>query len=125
MKAKSVFSTALICSVLIGSFCSWACAGPYDTIENSSPQEITNGMGTKLGRGVANFATGWMEFPKQIYVTSKEDGAVSGIFIGPFKGIGMTVIRTFSGIAEFATFFIASPRFYSPYFEPAYVWQKE
>ena len=125
MKIKSVVSTVLFCSVLIGSCCSGALAGTYNTLENSSPQEIVNGMGNKAGRGIANVATGWLEFPKQIYVTSKEDGAASGIFIGPLKGIGMTVVRTFSGFAEFATFFVAYPRFYSPYFDPAYVWQKE
>jgi putative exosortase-associated protein (TIGR04073 family) len=102
-----------------------AWAGPYNTIENSSPQEIVNGMSSKATRGIANIATGWLELPKQIYITSKEDGTAKGIFVGPLKGMGMTIIRTISGAAEFLTFFSSYPNFYAPYFEPAYVWQKE
>jgi hypothetical protein len=37
----------------------------------------------------------------------------------------MTLVRTFSGAGEALTFFVAYPGFYDPYFDPAYVWQKE
>ena len=125
MKLLPVLSSALICSILAGTLCTAAFAGTYNTIENSSPQEIAGGMSTKAARGIANVATGWLEFPKQIYMTSKEEGTAKGIFVGPLKGVGMTIIRTVTGAAEFATFFIAFPGFYAPYFDPAFVWQKE
>jgi len=125
MKLKHVLSAALICSILGGTLCPAAFAGTYNTLENSSPQEIVGGMGTKAVRGIANVATGWIEFPKQIYTTSKEDGVAKGIFVGPLIGVGMTFVRTITGVAEFATFFVAIPGFYAPYFEPAFVWQKE
>lgn len=124
MKVKGVVA-ALVCCMATLILAGGACARPYQTIENSSPQEIVNGMSAKATRGIANVATGWLEFPKQIYVTSKEDGAVSGFLVGPLKGLGMTIVRTVSGAAEFLTFFSAYPNFYAPYFEPAYVWQKE
>jgi putative exosortase-associated protein (TIGR04073 family) len=124
MKLKGVVA-ALICSLATLILAGGACAGPYKNIENSSPQEIVDGMSSKATRGIANVATGWLEFPKQIYLTSQEDGAVRGVFVGPFKGIGMTLVRTVSGAAEFLTFFSAYPNFYAPYFEPPYVWQKE
>nr|WP_088536886.1 exosortase system-associated protein, TIGR04073 family [Geobacter sp. DSM 9736] len=95
------------------------------TIENSSPQEIVDGMANKAVRGIANVGTGWIEFPKQIYLTYKEDGVVKGMFVGPLKGVGMTLVRTAAGFGETLTFFLAYPGFYSPYVEPAYVWQKE
>jgi putative exosortase-associated protein (TIGR04073 family) len=123
MKVKGI--VALICCLAPLMLAGGAFAGPYQNIENSSPQEIVSGMSNKAARGVANIATGWLEFPKQIYMTSKEDGPVSGIFIGPLKGLGMTIVRTVSGTAEFLTFFSAYPNFYAPYFEPAYVWQME
>ncbi len=94
-------------------------------IEDRSAQSVASGMGNKAARGVANVATGWLEFPKQIYLTSKEDGAVKGIFIGPLKGIGMTLARTLAGVGELATFFVPYPGFYDPYMEPSYVWEKE
>jgi len=100
-------------------------ADRYKSVENSTPQEIADGMGTKLTRGVANVTTGWGEIPKQIYYTTKQDGWAKGLIVGPFKGIVMTLVRTASGLGEVVTFFVPYPGFYDPYFDPAYVWQKE
>lgn len=94
-------------------------------IETASPQEIVDGMANKLVRGVANIGTGWLEFPKQIYLTFREEGVAKGLTVGPIKGIGMTLVRTGAGVGETATFFMAYPGFYDPYFDPSYVWQKE
>lgn len=95
------------------------------SIEKSSPQEVVDGMATKGVRGAVNLVTGWLELPKQIYVTTKESGWGKGLLVGPFKGIGMTVVRTVSGAGELLTFFVAYPGFYDPWFEPQFVWQKE
>jgi putative exosortase-associated protein (TIGR04073 family) len=94
-------------------------------VESSSPQEITDAMANKAVRGVANIFTGWLELPKQIYETYKDEGLAKSMTVGPIKGIGMTLVRTVSGVGETATFFIAYPGFFDPYFEPEYVWQKE
>lgn len=102
-----------------------AVASSYRTIETASPQDIVEGMATKGVRGVANILTGWVEIPKQIYVTGKETGWVRGSIIGPLKGIGMTVVRTVSGAGELLTFFVAYPGFYDPWIEPRFVWMKE
>ncbi|TLM60392.1 MAG: exosortase system-associated protein, TIGR04073 family [Deltaproteobacteria bacterium] len=95
------------------------------TVDNSAPQEIVDGMSNKLVRGVANVATGWIEFPKQIVITFMEDGVAKGIFVGPLKGVGMTLVRTGTGVIETATFFVPAPGFYEPLFSPEYVWQRE
>ena len=125
MNLRRLFLAGALCWTL-GTFSgSVVWAGPYDTNENSSPQKVVDGMANKAVRGVANITTGWLEFPKQIYLTYNEDGAAKGILVGPLKGLGMTLVRTFSGVGELATFFVAYPGFYDPYFEPAYVWQKE
>jgi len=102
-----------------------ALAGSIRTIDDASPQEVVDGMANKLVRGVANVGTGWLEFPKQIVVTYREEGLAKGMTIGPIKGIGMTLVRTVSGAGEALTFFIAYPGFFEPFFDPAYVWQKE
>ena len=125
MKVKGVIAAALILCAVSGALGTRAFAGTYKTVENSSPQEIVSGMSAKAARGVANTATGWLEFPKQIYTTYTEDGPAKGICVGPLKGLGMTIIRTVSGIGELTTFFISYPGFYDPYFAPAFVWQKE
>jgi putative exosortase-associated protein (TIGR04073 family) len=95
------------------------------TIDDSSPQEVVDGMANKLARGVANVATGWLELPKQIYITCKEDGYAKGLTVGSLKGIGMTLVRTASGVGETVTFLVPFPGFYDPFFDPSYVWQKE
>lgn len=125
MKIKGIFPAVLILFAVGGILPAGSFAGTYNTIENSSPQEIVSGMANKAARGIANTTTGWLEFPKQIYTTYSEEGAAKGILIGPLKGIGMTIVRTVSGVAEFMTFFSAYPGFYRPYFDPAFVWEKE
>jgi putative exosortase-associated protein (TIGR04073 family) len=125
MLTKRLFGSLLISSAFVIFQTTAYGADVYRSIESSSPQEVVDGMASKAGRGIANMTTGWLELPKQIYTTSKEDGAVKGIFIGPLKGLGMTLLRTVGGVAEFMTFFMAYPGFYDPFFDPGYVWQKE
>jgi len=102
-----------------------ASASGYQTVENSSPQDVVDHMAAKGVRGAANLVTGWGELPKQIYLTGVRDGWLRGTVIGPLKGIGMTVVRTVSGAGELITFFIPFPGFYDPWFEPRFVWQNE
>ncbi len=125
MEIKRPLCAVLICCAVIIGQVGVAGADNYQTIDDSSPQEVVDGMATKAVRGLANVTTGWLELPKQIYVTYQEDGAAKAIFVGPLKGVGMTLVRTVSGVAEFATFFVAYPGFYDTYFDPAFVWQKE
>lgn len=102
-----------------------ASAANYQNVDTASPQDIVDGMAAKGVRGAANLATGWAEVPKQIYVTGVEGGWLRGAVIGPFKGIGMAVIRTVSGAGELMTFFVAYPGYYDPWIEPRFVWQSE
>ncbi|GFO67685.1 hypothetical protein GMLC_12640 [Geomonas limicola] len=96
-----------------------------NTLDDASPQQVVDGMANKLVRGVANIATGWLEIPKQIYITWKEEGPAKGLTVGPVKGIGMSLVRTGAGVGETLTFPVAYPGFYDPFFDPPYVWQKE
>ena len=102
-----------------------ALAADFRSVDSASPQEVVDGMVNKLARGVANVATGWLEIPKQTCLTYQQEGPVRGMTIGPLKGIGMTLVRTVAGVGETLTFFVAYPGFYDPYFDPAYVWEKE
>lgn len=102
-----------------------AAATSAKNVDTASPQDIVDGMATKGVRGATNILTGWVEFPKQIYVTGESDGWLRGAVIGPFKGIGMTVVRTVSGAGELLTFFVAYPGFFDPWIEPRFVWMQE
>lgn len=122
----AILQRPLVAALIVLTLCSTAFAGDaYKTIESAAPQEIVDGMAAKGVRGATNIVTGWLEIPKQIYVTGKETTWLRGAVIGPFKGIGMTFVRTLAGVGELATFFVAYPGFYEPWFEPSYVWQKE
>ncbi|HJV35676.1 exosortase system-associated protein, TIGR04073 family [Geomonas sp.] len=94
-------------------------------IDDASAQEIVGGMSNKFARGVTNIGTGWLEFPKQIYTTTQEEGVTKGVLLGPIKGIGMTVARTLAGVGDAALFFVSYPGFFSPLIDPPFVWEKE
>ena len=78
---------------------------------------------TKLGRGLANLATGWMEIPKSVYEThNNTDNLGSIVFTAPVVGVGRAVRRTGVGIVEIFTFPFKVPnRRYDPLLKPAYV----
>lgn len=82
-------------------------------------------MTRKLGRGVGNILTGWIELPKNIYDTSMESNVFAGITLGTAKGIGMTVMRTVVGAYETVTFPVPLPEDYKPIVEPEFVIQAD
>jgi len=83
-------------------------------------------MGKKLGRGIANIVTGWVELPKNIYDTSVEtNNPLMGITYGTLKGIGMTVVRTGAGVYDTATFLFPVPQDYDPILEPEFVFEEK
>lgn len=79
----------------------------------------------KLGRGLANILTGWIELPKNIYDVSVEENPLAGLTIGLAKGIGMTIVRTGAGIYEVVTFPFPIPEDYGPVLEPEFVFTEK
>ncbi|MBU0570760.1 MAG: exosortase system-associated protein, TIGR04073 family [Candidatus Omnitrophica bacterium] len=78
----------------------------------------------KLGRGLANILTGWVELPKNIYDTSVEDNVLAGITMGLAKGIGMFIVRTGAGVYEVVMFPFPIPEDYQPVLEPEFVFSE-
>lgn len=74
----------------------------------------------KLGRGVTNTATGWLEIFKEIKRYS-EKSDMAGYITGSFKGIFKAVGRTLVGVYDMVTFPLPLPRRYEPVIEPEYV----
>jgi putative exosortase-associated protein (TIGR04073 family) len=83
---------------------------------------IVEKMAFKFVRGVTNAATCIVELPKQTYLTARDRGGV-GYVIGPLKGIGMTLYRAFTGVAETALFLVPQPGYYDSMISPDYVWK--
>lgn len=70
----------------------------------------------KLGRGLANVATGWIEIPKRVAAGRYEENPWTGIGGGLVKGATLTLLRLGLGVYEVLTFPIPYPDNYaSPY----------
>ena len=70
----------------------------------------------KMGRGVVNVLTGWIELPKQIHLGRQEENPVAGLGWGLLKGAGLTLLRGGVGLYEALTFPLPYPKgFASPY----------
>jgi riboflavin synthase len=68
----------------------------------------------KLGRGISNAFTCFMEVPDQMTNVGNTDGPVAGWTYGILKGVCMTVVRGVVGVYEVATFPIPLPKGYKP-----------
>ena len=83
----------------------------------------------KVGRGLTNVLSGWIELPKQIHLGLHSDHPVAGVGWGLIKGTGLAVMRIGVGLYEAVTFPIPFPRGYaSPYASmelPDYAWDTE
>lgn len=79
------------------------------------------GVVTKLFRGIANAATGWMEIPKHVSITWQESGPGVGMSWGLGKGVGYAVARSVIGAYEIITFPMPIPEGYQPIMQPEYV----
>ncbi len=76
---------------------------------------------TKLGQGVINGTTFWLEFPKQIYNTTKEDDILVGLTYGLVKGVAYSVLRLASGVYDITTMPI--PPYDRVLLEPKFVFE--
>ena len=81
----------------------------YNYIGTSSAKFVT---------GIANAATGFMELPKNIILTTQRDSIVHGLTFGLASGLMHTVGRTVIGVFDVATFWIPTP----PSVQPTYIW---
>ena len=98
--AVLVFFTAVV----------FSCAAAYPATD-----DVIEGMGKKLLRGLVNTFTGWVEFPAQIVkgwnngIPGDEDNKLLGVVVGVFDGIGHSLGRTGWGVLELAGFWTANP----------------
>ena len=82
---------------------------------------LADDMGHKLGRGVANLLTGWLEIPKQIIIQKKETNGWDAATKGFGKGLVHAFARTTVGAYETLTFPIAVPEEYRTIITPEFV----
>lgn len=108
---QKAIKTVLVCCILIA-------------MVGIATQCYAQGPAKKLGRGLGNILTGWVELPKNIYDTSVEENILSGLTMGLAKGVGMTIVRTGAGVYEVVTFPFPIPEDYQPVLEPEFVFSE-
>ena len=77
----------------------------------------------KLGRGLANTATGVLELPIKMIHVGREDGPIAGATLGTLKGLKAAVIRTWAGVVDAVTFPIGWPNDGHPMVSPEFLFQ--
>lgn len=78
----------------------------------------------KLGRGLANTFTGWIEIFATIEKKFEEEEYMVAIFYGLPEGVVKALARTGIGIYEIVTFPIPIPSNYEVILEPEFVIQR-
>jgi putative exosortase-associated protein (TIGR04073 family) len=80
-----------------------------------------NLMFHKLGRGLVNVLTGWIEIPKNVAKQWRETDPFTGLILGTIRGIGWGFGRTVAGVYEVVTFPFPIPRDYRPLMQPEFI----
>ncbi len=123
---KSFF--AVMMAVLVGLFTLAPMSAQHaEAAQPTSPAEIErensdiNKMFHKLGRGIVNIFTGWLEIPKQTAKEWRRYDPFTGTVLGLIKGVWMAFARTAAGFYEVISFPFPVPRNYEPIMEPEFV----
>jgi putative exosortase-associated protein (TIGR04073 family) len=84
-------------------------------------QSDANKMFHKLGRGVVNVLTCWVEVPRNIAIEWEKTDPATGLVLGTVKGAAWGFSRLATGVFEVFTFPLPVPEAYQPLMEPEFV----
>lgn len=79
----------------------------------------------KLGRGLANILTGWVEIPAEVGRQIEKKGDLAAVFVGPILGFCKAIGRTAVGFYDTITFPVPLPSGYKPVIEPEFVLEED
>jgi putative exosortase-associated protein (TIGR04073 family) len=97
-----------------------AFVAPAAQAYNEEPSDHT--AVAKLGRGLADMTTGFLELPGNIVAENRDHGAGSAATVGFAKGLGMIPVRELVGVYNFVTAPFPYPNDYGPILHPKYPW---
>lgn len=89
--------------------------------DSSRQQSDISKMGHKLGRGVTNIVTCWLEWPRSVATEWSKTDPVSGLIVGTAKGFAWGFARLASGVYETITFPFPVPPNYATIIEPEFI----
>lgn len=114
MKLKKMI--ALVCLVSMAAGPAMAASSDPDR-----DQSTIGKMMHKLGRGVTNILTCWVEIPRNIAREWERTDPATGLVLGTAKGVGWGFTRLATGAYETATFPFPVPTDYMVMLEPEFV----
>ncbi len=109
---NKIIAGVMIIGLLMAGMASPACA---------AQEETGSLVVSKLFRGIANAATGWMEIFKQSSLVWQESGPGIGLSWGVVKGLGYAIARSVGGAYEIVTFPVPIPEGYRTIMHPEFV----
>ena len=115
MKLSKIAWVAALAGILVAGS---AFAGAGEVYRQQSD---VSQMMHKLGRGVTNVLTCWVEIPRNISIEWEKTDPATGLIMGTVKGIGWGFARFSTGIYETFTFLFPVPEGYAPMIEPEFV----
>jgi len=89
--------------------------------DDAAEQSDAAKMMHKLGRGVVNVFTCWVEVPKNIAKEWDKMDPVSGTVVGFFEGFGWGFARFATGVYDTFTFLLPVPADYQPLMTPEFI----
>jgi putative exosortase-associated protein (TIGR04073 family) len=75
----------------------------------------------KLGRGVTNVLTCWVEWPRNVAIEWDKTDPISGFVVGTIKGAGWGFARLATGVYDTVTFPFPVPENYQAMLDPEFV----
>lgn len=113
-----MMKNGLIAAVVAGAclVCGSAEAQMYG--DEYRDQSAFGRMQGKLGRGLANMFTGFVEVPKNISREWRKSDPATGVIVGGVKGVGWGFTRFATGAYETVTFPVPAPANYEPLMYP-------
>ena len=118
--ARWVWAVAVGCLVMTTA--GWAAQPesrePADRVDEFFTQHNLHPAAQKLGRGLGNIVTGWMEIAVSMQTRYTPQDAPTAVFTGLTYGLLKAVARTAVGIYETVTFALPYPENYAPVMPP-------
>lgn len=111
--------TKFIATALVACFLTVSAANAQGDLYRE--QSDIDKMMEKLGRGVTNILTSWVEIPRQVAIEWEKTDPATGSIVGTIKGFGWGFARFFTGAYEIVTFPFPIPQDYDPLIEPEYI----
>ena len=116
MKMKG---TIVIAAAVLAAILAFSAPARADDVSREGTQ--ADQMMHKLGRGLVNTFTGFVEIPKNMAKEWRKSDPFTDLVVGSIKGVGWAWTRTMTGVYEVLTFPFPVPEGYVPMMDPEFV----